>query len=68
MRISFEQVSDTLGNISGTAQDMLGGETPNSQLNVVSDEEMHRRKIIRIMVVVAVLGVITYFIYKKIKK
>jgi 1,4-dihydroxy-2-naphthoate octaprenyltransferase len=64
----FEQITDTLGTVTDTVSETFGGETPPTQLNVVTDEEMRRRTIVRVIAVVVILSLVTLLIYKRTKK
>jgi hypothetical protein len=49
-----EQIQDTLGNVQDFADQYVGGEqAPESEVYVVSDEEISRRKKARLIFVVS---------------
>jgi hypothetical protein len=65
----FTQASDTLDQFTQQAEPILSGSTPNSQVNVLSDEQIKKRNRNRIIIVTTILlGILAYFMWRKFKK
>jgi len=62
--VQLTQISDTLDNVT----QQFGGESPSSELNPITDAQMTRRTIIRVVIVLVVVGIIVYSIFKIKKK
>lgn len=65
----FTQTSDSLNQFTQQAEPILSGSTPNSQVNVLSDEEIKKRNRNRIIIVTTILlGILAIFMWRKFKK
>jgi hypothetical protein len=63
-QIQITDITDTLNNVT----QQFGGETPYSELNPIPDAQMRRRTIIRVVIVLVIVGIIGYLIFKTKKK
>jgi hypothetical protein len=69
MPITFDNVdnvTDTLEQYGQAYADLPP--TPESEIYVVSDSQLKRRKAIRVAILLGIIGVVTFLIYLKIKK
>lgn len=65
----FNQTSDTINQVTQQVEPILSGSTPNSQVNVLTDEQIKNRNRNRIIIVTTILlGTLAYFMWKKFKK
>ena len=63
MPVDYGLISDTLNNV--TTNVTLSTVTPQSELVEVQDSEMRKRTLKRVIIILAMLGIITYLILKK---
>ena len=62
MAIPFTQISDTITNLTGQVD---SGITVNTEINELTEQQMNRRSIIRIVSTLIILGTITTIIFVK---
>ena len=62
MAIPFTQISDTITNLTGQVD---SGITVKTEINELTEQQMNRRSIIRIVTTLVILGTITTIIFVK---
>lgn len=65
MPFDFTNITDTLNNVTDQYGDQFNVQKPESQINPITDEDLKKRVVIRIMVIAILLGIIAVIIYKK---
>ena len=65
-QINITEITDTLDNVT----QQIGGESnaPSSEYNPITDAQMQKRTILRVIIVLVIVGVIVYMIFKNKKK